>query len=101
MEAANYAELVATATGIPFDEKGLLLAGERIWNLERLFNLKAGFTKEDDTLPKRLLEEPIPSGPSKGEVNELHRMLPEYYKVRGWDSEGRPTDQKLKELSLQ
>jgi aldehyde:ferredoxin oxidoreductase len=101
MDAANYAELVATATGIPFDEKGLLLAGERIWNLERLFNLKAGFTKEDDTLPKRLLEEPIPSGPSKGEVNELHRMLPEYYKVRGWDPEGRPTEEKLKELSLQ
>jgi len=101
MDAANYAELVATATGIPFDEKELLLAGERIWNLERLFNLKAGFTKEDDTLPKRLLEEPIPSGPSKGEVNELHRMLPEYYKVRGWDPEGRPTDKKLKELKLQ
>jgi aldehyde:ferredoxin oxidoreductase len=101
MDAANYAELVATATGIPFDEKELLLAGERIWNLERLFNLKAGFTKEDDTLPKRLLEEPIPSGPSKGEVNELHRMLPEYYKVRGWDPEGRPTEEKLKELSLQ
>lgn len=100
MEAANYADLVKTATGIPYDEKELLLAGERIWNLERLFNLKSGLTKEDDTLPKRLLEEPIPSGPSKGEVNELYKMLPEYYKVRGWDSEGRPTDDKLKELSL-
>jgi aldehyde:ferredoxin oxidoreductase len=101
MEAGNYAELITAATGIPYDEKELLLAGERIWNLERLFNLKAGFTKEDDTLPKRLMEEPIPSGPSKGEVNELHKMLPEYYKVRGWDSEGRPTEEKLKELGLQ
>lgn len=101
MEASNYAELLRTATGIPYDEKALLLAGERIWNLEKLFNLKAGFTKRDDTLPKRLLEEPIKSGPSKGEVNELYRMLPEYYKVRGWDSEGRPTEAKLKELSLQ
>ena len=100
MEAANYAELVKTATGIPYDETELLLAGERIWNLERLFNLKAGLTKEDDTLPSRFIEEPIKSGPSKGEVNELHKMLPEYYKVRGWDSEGRPTNDKLKELSL-
>ena len=100
MEAANYAELVTTATGIPYDEKNLLLAGERIWNLERLFNLKAGLTKEDDTLPSRFIEEPIKSGPSKGEINELGKMLPEYYKVRGWDSEGRPTDDKLTELSL-
>lgn len=63
--------------------------------------MKSGLTKEDDTLPKRLLEEPIKPGPSKGEVNELHKMLPEYYKERGWDSEGRPTKGKLKELSLE
>jgi len=100
MEATNYAELITTATGISYDEKELLLAGERIWNLERLFNLKAGLTKEDDTLPKRFIDEPIPSGPSKGEINELGKMLPEYYKVRGWDSEGKPTDNKLTELSL-
>ena len=100
MEASNYAELLKAATGIPYDEKTLLLAGERIWNLEKLFNLKAGLTKEDDTLPKRLLEEPIKSGPSKGEVNELHKMLPEYYQLRGWDSEGSPSEDKLKELSL-
>jgi aldehyde:ferredoxin oxidoreductase len=100
MEAADYAELLKTATGIPYDEKEVLRAGERIWNLEKLFNLKAGYTKKDDTLPKRLLEEPIPPGPSKGEVNELHKMLPEYYKIRGWDAEGRPTTQRLKQLSL-
>jgi len=100
MEAANYAELLKTATGIPYDEEELLLAGERIWNLERLFNLKAGITKESDTLPKRFMEEPIPSGPSKGEVNDLYKMIPEYYKLRGWDSDGKPTDDKLTELSL-
>jgi aldehyde:ferredoxin oxidoreductase len=100
MEAGNYAELLKTATGFPYDDKELLLAGERIWNLERLFNIKAGLTKEDDTLPTRLLEEPIPSGPSEGEVNELSKMLPEYYQVRGWDSDGKPTKERLKELGL-
>ena len=100
MEAANYAELLKTATGIPYDEKMLLLAGERIWNLERLFNIKAGLTGKDDTLPQRFLKEPIPSGPSAGEINELDKMLPEYYKVRGWDPEGKPTADKLKELNL-
>jgi len=75
-------------------------AGERIWNLERLFDLKAGIIGEDDTLPPRILEEPILSGPSQGEVCELHRMLPEYYKLRGWNEEGRPTNEKLEELGL-
>ena len=75
-------------------------AGERIYNLERIFNLGAGFTAADDTLPKRLLEEPIPEGPSKGYVCKLDEMLPEYYELRGWDKEGRPTDAKLKELNL-
>jgi len=56
--------------------------------------------KEDDTLPKRVLEEPMVSGPSKGEVSELYRMLPEYYKLRGWDEKGRPTKEKLAELGL-
>jgi len=76
-------------------------AGERIHNMERLFNLKAGFTNKDDTLPLRLLKEPIPSGPSKGEVCQLDRMLPEYYKLRGWDKEGVPTKEKLRELGLE
>jgi len=101
MGADNYAELVTTATGISFDENSLVTAGERIWNLERLFNIRAGYTSADDTLPKRMLEEPIPDGPSQGEVNELNRMLPEYYELRGWDTKGNPTDQKLTELGLQ
>lgn len=76
-------------------------AGERIWNLERLFNLKNGFTKEDDTLPPRLLKEPMKQGPNKGMVNKLDKMLPEYYKVRGWDAKGVPTKEKLAELSIE
>jgi len=68
--------------------------------LERLFNLQAGFTGIDDTLPKRFLEEPMPEGASKGRVCTLDKMLAEYYRERGWDSQGRPTQAKLKELGL-
>ena len=95
-----YGSILRAITGIPYSDDELMKAGERIWNMERLFNLKAGFTKKDDTLPIRLLKEPIPSGPSKGEVCELDRMLPEYYQLRGWDEEGVPTKEKLKELGL-
>jgi aldehyde:ferredoxin oxidoreductase len=74
--------------------------GERIWNMEREFNNRAGFTGKDDTLPKRLLTEPAKTGPAKGLVNGLDKMLPEYYKVRGWDKDGRPTAQTKSRLGL-
>lgn len=92
--------MLRNATGIDMSDEEVLLAGERIWNLEKLFNLKAGFTKADDTLPGRLLKEPIPSGPAKGKVVELDEMLKEYYEVRGWSHDGIPTEEKLAELSL-
>ena len=76
------------------------VVGERIWNLERQFNLAAGFTAADDTLPKRLLSEPAKTGPAKGKVNELHKMLPAYYAARGWTADGRPTPDTLARLSL-
>jgi aldehyde:ferredoxin oxidoreductase len=91
---------LAAATGVPYTLEGLLKIGERIWNLERLWNERAGLTGKEDTLPKRILEEPIPSGPAKGQVNKLGEMLPEYYRLRGWDTEGRITQEKLKELGL-
>ncbi len=94
------AEYLKAATGIQIDNQELMKTGERIWNLERLFNLKAGLTFRDDTLPERLLKEPVKSGPAKGRVVELDRMLPEYYKLRGWNNEGVPTENKLKELGL-
>jgi aldehyde:ferredoxin oxidoreductase len=75
--------------------------GERVWNLERQFNVAAGFTAADDTLPKRLLEVPSPSGAAKGKVNELDKMLPEYYEARGWAPDGMPTTQTLQRLGLQ
>ncbi len=91
---------LSAATGVSYTLESLLQIGERIWNLERLWNERAGLTGKDDTLPKRILEEPLPSGPAKGQVNKLGEMLPEYYRLRGWDAEGRITQEKLKELGL-
>lgn len=92
--------MLAAATGIAYTVDDVLKAGERIHNLERLWNLRAGFTAKDDTLPPRMLSEPPPSGPSAGMVSRLQEMLPRYYEIRGWDAEGRPTPAKLAELGL-
>jgi len=78
----------------------LLLIGERIWNMEREFNLAAGITGKDDTLPPRLLNEPANSGPQKGAVTRLDIMMPEYYQVRGWSADGVPTDATRTRLGL-
>ena len=98
--AAELANMLSTLTGFPYSPEEFVKAGARVWNLERLWNLSNGFTAADDTLPKRLLTEPIPSGPAKGQVSRLAEMLPEYYSVRGWDENGVPTPAKLAELSL-
>ncbi len=74
--------------------------GERIWNLERDFNLAAGLTGKDDTLPKRLLKDAANTGPAAGRVNELDKMLPEYYELRGWNAEGVPTASTRQRLGL-
>ncbi len=81
-------------------EERLLETGERVWNLERRFNLAAGLTMADDTLPKRLLEVPAPTGSAKGKVNELDKMLPEYYKFRGWTEDGQLTNELIDRLKL-
>ncbi len=78
----------------------MAVVGERIWNMERQFNLAAGFTSKDDNLPPRLTTEPAKTGPAKGKVNELAKMLPEYYEVRGWTAEGVPTAETLARLGL-
>ncbi|MFC1936242.1 aldehyde ferredoxin oxidoreductase family protein [Chloroflexota bacterium] len=93
-------EILNLATGAGYDEETLLEAGERVFNLERMFLLKAGFTSADDTLPPRMLEEPMPEGPAKGQVVELDQMLPKFYQLRGWDENGVPTEKKLKSLGL-
>ncbi|MGA2080009.1 MAG: aldehyde ferredoxin oxidoreductase family protein [Holophaga sp.] len=91
---------VAAACGKEWTVAKLMETGERIWNLERRFNLAAGFTGKDDTLPKRWLTEPCKTGPQKGKVAELGAMLPEYYQVRGWTPAGVPTPETAARLGL-
>jgi len=97
----HYASLLSTVSGEPLEARGLLRMGERIWNLERLFNLREGFTKVDDRLPPRFSQESLPRGHSKGQFVDLKPLLEEYYSLRGWDEEGIPTEGKLKELGLE
>ena len=96
----TFIPLTAAATGIPYTMNDFVKIGERTWNLEKLWNLKAGLTAADDSLPKRLLKTPHKSGPAKGVTVNLDAMLPVYYERRGWDTEGRPTKEKLMELGL-
>jgi aldehyde:ferredoxin oxidoreductase len=100
MGAPELLAMLTAATGFDYDLDEMLRAGERIWNLERLFNQRAGFSRKDDTLPKRMLAEPMPAGPAKGMTVPLDKMLPEYYRLRGWDAEGKPTRRKLASLGL-
>src|ERR1035437_5482296 len=91
---------LAAACDEAFTLDNLAVIGERIWNLERDFNNRAGFTNLDDTLPKRLLTEPAKTGPAKGLVNGLDKMLPEYYSIRGWTKEGQLTPETRTRLGL-
>ncbi len=84
----DIAPQLAAACDEGYTTEELAKIGERIWNMERDFNNRAGFTAKDDALPKRLLEEACKTGPSKGKVNELGKMLPKYYEVRGWNPDG-------------
>ncbi len=85
---ADVAPQVAAACGPEFTLENLAKIGERIWNMERDFNNKAGFSSKDDSLPPRLLNEPARTGPAKGLVSKLPEMLPKYYAARGWDADG-------------
>jgi aldehyde:ferredoxin oxidoreductase len=123
--AEDYAKTLSAATGVDYTAEDVLKVGERVWNLERLFNIREGLTKDDDRLPPRLEEEPMPNEvysarekkalkppvevaphgqvekqPTAGSVCPIPEMLPLYYEKRGWDEEGVPTDEKLEELRL-
>jgi aldehyde:ferredoxin oxidoreductase len=91
-------EMMNLTTGIGYTPEEIMKSAERIYNIERMFLLKAGST--EDTLPYRMLHEPLPDGPAKGMVNQLDKMLPEFYQLRGWDEKGWPTKEKLAELGL-
>ncbi|CAM3390485.1 aldehyde ferredoxin oxidoreductase family protein [Polaromonas hydrogenivorans] len=97
---ADVAPQLQAACGEQYTTEELEKIGERIWNMEREFNNAAGFTKADDSLPKRLLTEAAKTGPAKGKVNMLAEMLPKYYAARGWDSEGVPTAETRERLGL-
>lgn len=96
-----FARMMTSVTGVEYEVQDLQLAGERIWNLERLYNLRAGFSALDDTLPPRFLEQPLEDGGSAGRVVHLDEMLAEYYRFRGWDSDGIPSARKLSALGLE
>jgi aldehyde:ferredoxin oxidoreductase len=99
----GFLDLLKAVTGLDFTEDELMKVGERLTNIKRLFNLREGLTRKDDMLPKRILSEPIPDGPSKGHYikpEEAEMMLGDYYRARGWDEDGVPTVEKLNELGI-
>jgi aldehyde:ferredoxin oxidoreductase len=96
-----FARVLTAVSGMPFSTGELTRTGERVWNLEHLYNLREGFTRAQDTLPPRLLTEAPTEGPSAGWVSHLEPMLAEYYRTRGWDENGVPKPAKLEQLGLQ
>ncbi|MEM3519313.1 MAG: aldehyde ferredoxin oxidoreductase family protein [Candidatus Hadarchaeales archaeon] len=92
-------ELLNAITGWGMNIEEFWRAGERIFTIQRLFNIRCGVRRRDDVLPKRMLE-PTTSGPQQGKVPEMEAMLRDYYEMREWDEEGRPKIQKLRELGL-
>ncbi|MFQ6080303.1 MAG: aldehyde ferredoxin oxidoreductase family protein [Candidatus Bathyarchaeia archaeon] len=100
MPLTTLASFYTAVTGWETKLGDLMKAGERVWTLQRAFNVRMGIGRKDDTLPKRFLREPMPDGAAKGQVVELEPMLKEYYDVRGLDEDGKPKAEKLKELDL-
>jgi aldehyde:ferredoxin oxidoreductase len=96
--------LLTAVTGIEWTQEEYARAGERIFNLEKMFNFREGFRREDDTLPDRFFEEPLTAGPGQGAVldrGEFAKLQDEYYQKRGWDPKTtRPTKAKLESLGL-
>lgn len=103
LSVETFGKLMSSAMGIPdlADPAFQWKLGERIFNLERLFNVREGFDSKDDAFPRRLTTEPVPEGPGKGQVFEADLLLKDYYRARGWDLQtGIPTEAKLRELGL-
>jgi aldehyde:ferredoxin oxidoreductase len=102
VDSDEWVELVEHCIGRKFTYDDMVTLGERAYNLARVFSIREGLTRADDTLPPRLLEDPLPEGPAEGKVNEnLAEMLDKYYELRGWDkATGKPTPAKLKALGL-
>jgi aldehyde:ferredoxin oxidoreductase len=104
VQPETYAALLSAATGERHTAQEFDRLGERIWNLTRTFNLREGLNPEEDTLPKRFMQDPLPSGPYKGHhfsAEDMAFMLKDYYSLRGWDQTGRPTEETLKQIGVQ
>ncbi|UCH32991.1 MAG: aldehyde ferredoxin oxidoreductase family protein [Armatimonadota bacterium] len=97
----EFANILSAVTGVDYPSETLIRAGERIWNVERMFNLREGFVDEDDTLPARFFEEDGDERTPRIDRAEFERALREYYAFRGWDAGGRPTEARLQALSLE
>jgi len=103
LDLDTYAQFYTAATGVQTSLEQLLHRSEMVWNLTRLINLRQGLRREDDWLPDRVFDDPLPDGPLKGTAlqrQEFREMLDEYYQLRGWDREGVPATKKLGELGL-
>ena len=100
MTLDDVAPMIDAACEGSWSSDDLVESGERTWNLERQFNCAAGFTAADDTLPERLLKDAAKAGPAEGKVSGLDKMLPEYYELRGWSSDGVPTSETVERLGL-
>ena len=97
---STFAEMLNIVTGLDFTDDELIKIGKRIYTLERKFNCEAGFTRKDDMLPSRFLTEKLKEGSSRNRVVKLDEMLDRYYEIRGWDGNGVPTAETLKELEI-
>lgn len=93
-------KLYEAVTGLQFTNEDLMKTGERILNLERMINVKEGFSRKDDKLPERFTKEPMPEGLAKGQTVNFEPMLDEFYAVMGWTKDGVPTPEKLKDLGI-
>ena len=94
----EYANILTAVTGVTYTSEDLMFVGERIWNVERLYNLQEGFSKEDDILPARFFEEKV-----NGRIIDRAEFLKtrtEYYRMRGWDDDGVPKERTLKRLGI-
>jgi aldehyde:ferredoxin oxidoreductase len=96
----TFARMLNLVTGLDFTEEEVIAIGKRIYTLERLFNTRAGFSRKDDTLPPRFLNEELEEGASRSRLVKLDEMLDRYYQLRGWDADGVPGEKTVSELGI-
>lgn len=101
LKFTNLVPVANAVLGMQYKADDLLAIGERVWNIERIFNTRAGFSSNDDRLSARFTEDPLPDGPAKGQVSRVPEMLPDYYELRGWSGEGVPFPRTLERLGLE